>query len=61
MLDMQAWAALGGLLSECPVIHAALGTHARAVSASDFEFISENRQVAAVRDFVNALPDVLRA
>ena len=48
---MPAWAALVGLLNECPVMHAGIsagrgsGTHA--VSATDFEFISENSQIAS--------------
>jgi hypothetical protein len=32
----------------------------RAVSASAFEFISENRQIASVHDFMRTLPDTLR-
>ncbi|HET9568165.1 MAG TPA: hypothetical protein VFP16_07320, partial [Vicinamibacterales bacterium] len=65
MLDMPAWAALAGLLNECPVMHAGLsagrgfGTHA--VSATDFEFISENSQIASVREFLRLLPSVLSA
>jgi uncharacterized protein DUF6178 len=63
-VDMPAWATLLGLIDECPVIHGAMaasrsGTHA--VSASAFEFISENAQIAAVRDFMRALPELLRA
>src|SRR6185503_17469208 len=45
-LDTPAWAALRGLIDECPVIHAALNASrnpvTRAVSATAFEFISEN-------------------
>ena len=52
-LDMPAWAALLGLIDECPVIHAGMAAardpRTRAVSASAFEFISENRQIASVR------------
>src|SRR4029077_18252140 len=48
ILDMPAWATLLGLIDECPVIHAGLGasrsSRTRAVSASAFEFISENAQ-----------------
>ena len=64
-LDMPAWATLLGLIDECPVIHAGMaaspgsGTHA--VSASAFEFISENRQIASVRAFMRSLPDRLRS
>ena len=64
ILDMPAWAALVGLIDECPVIHAGLGASAspgtRAVSASAFEFISENTQIATVRDFMQSLPELLR-
>ena len=63
-LDMPAWAALLALTGECPVIHAAMNAaldpRARAVSASAFEFISENRQIASVRAFMRTLPGTLR-
>ena len=62
-LDMPAWAALLGLIDECPVLHAGLAAsrdpRTRAVSATAFEFISENRQIAAVREFMKALPATL--
>jgi hypothetical protein len=61
---MPAWAALLGLIDECPVMHAAIdasrGSRALAVSASAFEFISENSQIAAVGQFMRSLPDTLR-
>jgi hypothetical protein len=62
ILDMPAWAALLGLIAECPVIHAGLGAAAgtRAVSASAFEFISENSQIASVHAFMESLPVTLR-
>ncbi len=63
MLDAPAWAALAGLIDECPVIHAALialrGSGAKTVSATAFEFISENAQIAFVREFMRSLPAVL--
>ena len=64
-LDMPAWAALLGLIDECPVMHAAIGaassgSRTRAISASAFEFISENSQIAAVDAFMRSLPDTLR-
>jgi uncharacterized protein DUF6178 len=63
ILDMPAWAALLGLIDECPVLHAAIaasqGRGTLAVSASAFEFISENSQIAVARDFMRALPDML--
>ena len=62
-LDMPAWAALLGLIDECPVMHAGLGASrgARplAVSATAFEFISENSQIATVREFMLSLPEIL--
>jgi hypothetical protein len=65
ILDMPAWATLLGLLDECPVIHAGIGASrgspTRAVSASAFEFISENSQVASVREFMQSLPETMRA
>jgi len=65
ILDTPAWATLLGLIDECPVIHAAMGASpgspVRAVSASSFEFISANRQIASVREFMQSLPETLRA
>lgn len=64
ILDMPAWATLLGLIDECPVLHAGIGasrgSRTRAVSASAFEFISENSQIASVREFMQSLPDTLR-
>jgi hypothetical protein len=64
-LDMPAWAALLGLIDECPVIHAGMAAsrdpRTRAVSASAFEFVSENRQIASVHEFMRTLPDTLRS
>ena len=64
LLDMPAWATLLGLIDECPVIHAAIGasrgSRTRAVSASAFEFISENRQIASVHEFMESLSETLR-
>lgn len=64
ILDMPAWAALVGLTGECPVLHAGLGASGglagRSVDASSFEFIAENRQIALVRAFLDALPATLR-
>jgi hypothetical protein len=62
ILDMPAWAALLALIDECPVLHAGLtaaqvpGT--RAVSATAFEFISENSQIASIREFMRSLPEI---
>jgi hypothetical protein len=64
ILDMPAWATLLGLIDECPVIHAAIGvsqgSRARAISATAFEFISENSQIASIHEFMRLLPDTLR-
>jgi hypothetical protein len=63
MLDMPAWAALCGLLDECPVIHAALTAtlEARtgAISPIDFEFISTTSQLGKVREFMARFLDIV--
>ncbi len=64
ILDMPAWTALLALIDECPVLHACVGvsrdSKMLSVSASDFEFISENSQIASVREFMRFLPETLR-
>jgi hypothetical protein len=64
ILDLPAWAALLGLIDECPVLHAGIGASQgspiRAVSATAFEFISENSQIACVDEFMRLLPQTLR-
>ena len=64
ILDMPAWAALLALIDECPVVHAGLAASqvagTRAVSATAFEFISENSQIASVREFMRSLPEIFR-
>jgi len=64
ILDMSAWAVLLALIDECPVLHAGLGelrdSRTLSVSTSDFEFISENSQIASVREFMQSLPEILR-
>jgi Family of unknown function (DUF6178) len=63
ILDTPAWAALLGLLDECPVLHAALvasvNAGPRSVGAADFTFIAENSQIATIRQFMRSLPDQL--
>ena len=63
-LDMPAWVALLGLIGECPVVHAAVAasqdSSERAVSASAFEFISEQVQIVAVQAFMQSLRENLR-
>jgi hypothetical protein len=64
ILDLPAWAALLGLIDECPVMHAGIGASrdsgTRAVAASAFEFISENSQIVSIREFMQSLPETLR-
>jgi hypothetical protein len=64
ILDMPAWAVLLGLIDECPMLHAGVGaskdSRSLSVRASDFEFISENSQIDAVREFMQSLPERLR-
>jgi hypothetical protein len=64
ILDLPAWAALLGLIDECPVLNAALrasqNPQARSVNPSAFEFISENSHIASIREFLQSLPDILR-
>jgi hypothetical protein len=64
-LDTPAWAALVAMIDECPTLHAVVAAtrdgQTRTVRASAFEFIAENSQIAAVRAFMEALPEALRA
>ena len=58
MLDAPSWAALCALIDECPVMHAAIGAsrrRCRTINAADFEFIAQNGQIAAVREFLESL------
>ena len=62
MLDAPSWAALLALIDECPVMHAALRPSRkprRAIDPAEFEFISENSQIAAVREFMASLQSIL--
>lgn len=63
ILDTPAWAALLMLLDECPTSHAIIGASRNSqilsVSESDFAFISENSQIASVREFMQSLPETL--
>jgi hypothetical protein len=62
-LDLLAWAVLLPLIDECPALHAGVGasqdSRTRSVSATDFEFISENNQIASVREFMGSLLETL--
>ena len=64
ILDMPAWATILGLIDECPVIHAGMGvsqgSRTLAVNASAFEFISESSQIASIREWMDAMPEILR-
>jgi len=63
ILDMPAWASLCGLLSECPVLPAAmtaiLDRQATSVSATAFECFVTSRQIRRVHEFTERLRDVL--
>ena len=62
ILDKPAWAALAGLIAECPVMHAAIAAHgsgALTIDASAYEFISDKTQTATVRAYLDALPATL--
>jgi hypothetical protein len=59
-LDMPTWAALLGLIAECPVMHAAVGasleTQTHAISPSAFAFIGHKTQVMEIDKFLRILP-----
>ena len=62
MLDAPSWAALLALIDECPVIHAALDAprqRRRTINPAGFAFISQNSQIAGVREFMASLPSAL--
>jgi Family of unknown function (DUF6178) len=62
-LDLLAWVVLLALIDECPALHAGVGasqdSRTLSVSATDFEFISENNQIASVREFMRSLLETL--
>lgn len=62
MLDAPAWAALTALIDECPVLHAALQageSGAHRIEMTKFEWISDRSDLAAIRKFMQTLPDTL--
>jgi hypothetical protein len=63
MLDLPAWAALLGLIAECPVmltnVSLAGHSHPHSVDPKVFEYISENSHIVAVRTFVRSLASAL--
>ena len=62
-LDATSWAAVLGLLDECPIMPAALTAilehRTTTVSPTAFGFISTAAQIADVRRFMTKLPDLL--
>ena len=64
-IDMPAWAALVGLIAECPVIHggliASIDRRVRSVDPDAFDFISGPDQLRLIRSFMSALPAILSA
>ena len=62
-LDLPAWAAVLGLVAECPVllqnVTAAGGPAPRTVDPLVFAFVSERSQIAQVAAFLRGLPDTL--
>jgi hypothetical protein len=63
ILDTPAWAALLGLIDECPVLHGVIAAASRpgtrSISMSAFEFISGNDHIAAIHTFLEKLPSTL--
>lgn len=63
IVDMPAWASLCGLLSECPVLPAAmiaiLDRRAASVSATAFECFTTRAQIRRVHEFAATLRDIL--
>ena len=62
-LDLLAWAALGALLDECPVmlanVSADAGRGLHTVDPSKFQFIADGRHIAAVHAFLASIPELL--
>jgi hypothetical protein len=63
ILDQPIWISLLGVLSECPVVPAALSATVErrtgAISPTAFEFISTSRQVRQVHAFMHRLGELL--
>jgi hypothetical protein len=63
LLDIPAWAAVAGVLDECPVLPAALTAildgRTTAISAAEFAFFSTVDQIRQVRAFMDRLPSLL--
>jgi hypothetical protein len=61
-LDSRCWAAPLGAIDECPVAHVATTAprgQLHKIRPTDFAFVSENREVAAIRSFMNSLAEAL--
>jgi hypothetical protein len=63
ILDTPAWACLCGLLSECPVLPAALtailDNRGGSFDATGFEPFTTHNQIRKVHEFATRLPDIL--
>ena len=60
LVDTASWAAMRGLIGECPVMNAAIRPSSRhAIRADEFEFIATRDDVALARRFVEELPTFL--
>ena len=61
--DLPAWAALGALFDECPVmlanVSADAGPGLHTVDPSKFQFIADGRHIAAVHAFLASIPELL--
>ncbi len=61
MLDQPSWVVLVNLIDECPVVPRDVeGRRSRLRVSAEFDFISENRQIVWVREFIGRLPVALR-
>jgi len=62
-IDLPAWAALVGLIAECPVIHgglvASIDRSVRQVDPHAFQLIAGPDQLVVVQRFLTALPEIL--
>lgn len=62
-LDLPAWAALTALFGECPVMLANVSTpgdrQPHTLNPSAFQFIAESTHIAAIREFLRSLPELL--
>jgi Family of unknown function (DUF6178) len=62
LIDMPAWAALLGLVAECPVmlanVSASTASKPLTVDPTSFQFISESAHIASVHAFMRSLPDM---